>query len=103
MCIQVKFSETRVEGGGAKPSNMGLFKQEQVLRPNLAAGADVDMPDIYAFYADKSKDEVIDRIKERALRDQQIQLAKEAKEERQRQENLEQEKRRAEQQRQLER
>jgi len=34
------------------------------------------MPDIYAFYANKSKDEVIDRIQEKALRDQQIELAK---------------------------
>jgi len=73
MNIKVNFSETQIEGGGAKPSNMGLFKQEQVLRSDLATDADVVMPDIYAFYANKSKDEVIDRIKEKALRDHQIQ------------------------------
>ena len=78
---------------------MGLFKQEQVFKPNLATDAEAIMPDIYAFYASQCKDEVIDRIKDKALRDIQIQ---QEKEEKQKKENLEKERQKAEYERQQE-
>ena len=49
--------------GGLKPSNMGLFEQEKAIRSSENADDyKAEMPTIFNYYMNKSKEKVIDKI-----------------------------------------